>query len=294
MRDKWEIHVMIQVPGMWPYDADILSDEPSTTRLRAISVVWAAQAARFPDVREFRHKYLGDTLLAADQVESWVTTLPESSRPPARWLCNIPIERLIAVADGSYIVPKDIMEEAWQNSRDESVAPTTRMRYLIYAIPTNDKASEPIRAAGGVLDTLRGIALRLVKFHGGDDGGLWHEAQATTFVLTGYVPLVPFGAFPLPARSGRRQTEKHLQLAAFKAQQDALKTPPAEQLAIWNARFPQWSYKNTTNYGWDSRQALARLPVYTPEHLKVAASFAEKQRQQLHEASAAQDSEMPE
>lgn len=278
----------VMIPGMWPYDAPIIGDGPSTPRIRAISVVLAAQAAEFPEVQEFRDAYLGGKLLSADHVETWIKSRPESSHDhsPAEWLCNIAIDDLIAVADGSYIVPTSLIEQA-RHARPNDNVPSITTRRLFYATPKYEHANEPIRAAHGILDTLRTVARTLVDYFtvdlGVDDWGnkrkirLWREAQAASFILTGYTPLLPEDAFPLPARSGRRQTEKHLQLAAFMAHQDVLGTSPAERLALWNERFPQWAYKNTTNFGWDSRQAVARQPTYSAAEIKTA--FEEKRRQ---------------
>lgn len=279
----------VAVPGMWPYDAPIIGDGASTPRIRAISAVLAAQMADFPGVRAFRAAYLGGELLSADQVDTWIKTRPESSHDhrPAEWLCDLAIEDLIAVADGSYIIPAPLIERARTTTRHNDDAPYITRRWLVYATPKYDHAREPIHAAHGILDTLRTLARTLVEYFavdlGVDEYGndrkirLWQEAQATTFILTGYAPLVPEDAFPLPARSGRRQTDKHAQLAAFVAHHDVLGTAPAERLAQWNERFPQWAYKNTTNFGWDSRQAIARQPTHTAAEVKTA--FEEKRRQ---------------
>ncbi|HEY7094954.1 MAG TPA: hypothetical protein VH393_17355 [Ktedonobacterales bacterium] len=271
-----------EIPGMWPYGRDILGDGEGSPRVRAISVALAAQIWNWADVSAFRAKHLDGGLLAADQVYKWIKTRPECERPPVWYLNNIPIDRLVAVADGSYLIPAALIAEARRNSAGG--APSANTRLLFFSTPQYKHASEPIHESGGVLDTLRQLAQDMAQ----DYDGLWEEWQAVTSILTGYAPLVPADAFPLPVRSGRRQTDKHLQLAAFTADQDALQTAPVNRLAAWNERFPQWTYKNTTNFGWDSRQALRRLlqqdeaePVaereYTAEEISIA--HAEKRQQ---------------
>lgn len=253
------------IAGMWPYGADILGNGPGTPRIRAISVVWAAQAAQQWEVIRYRTDVLGGSLLPADEIDTWLKTRPESKNPYAYWLHNIPVERLKRVDDGSYIIPAEIMAEAAGNRGDDNELPSARTRILLYATPDHEWLSETIRSTGGILDTLRTIARDLVDLNTQVAPAdiavqkLWKEEHAATFVLTGYVPLVPEEAFPLPVRSGRRQTDKHLQLAAFTAQREAEGVSLAQRLTKWNERFPQWRYKQVTNFGWDSRQALRRL-----------------------------------
>ena len=134
--------------------------------------------------------------------------------------------------------------------------PYWNSRQLYFATPEYADANVSVPVAHGVLDTLWSLSLDLAGDLMQSD---WEPSQATTFVLTGYAPLVPQSAYPLPARSGRRQTEKHLQLAAFTAQKEAEGLPLADRLAEWNQRYPRWAYRNTTNFGWDSRQAERRL-----------------------------------
>lgn len=265
----------VEIPGMWPYDADIIGKGAGYPRLRAISVVLAAEASKREDVRQFRERYLGGKLLAANEMRGWFESLPEGTRPPARWFTNIPEERLIAVADGSCIIPAELMAQII-NTANPSEAPGYFTRALYFASPEAFTATydfwyqcAPIRQAGGVLDTLRQLADRLASDAGPrlatEKDTRWTPAPAATFVLTGYAPLVADAAYPLPARSGRRQTDKHLQLAAFTAMREAERRTLAARMAEWNSRFPQWPYKNTTNFGWDSRQAIRRLKTFEDE-----------------------------
>jgi hypothetical protein len=246
-----------QVPGMWPPDADVTAEGPADPRTRAISIFWAAWLSDRGPVRKFRTEQLGGGPLKPQDVDSWIKSQPESKqRRTARWLCNIPMDHLLRIQDGSYIIPADVMEKIGEHVPDDDEAPRREGRWLLYATPEREEARVPIPVAGGILDTLRSLGRYLVKQ---EMHGLWKEAQAVTYVLTGYAPLVSERAFPLPSRSGRRQTEKHLQLAAFTAQEVMDGLPLAGRLAEWNRRFPHWAYKNTTNFGWDSRQAVRRL-----------------------------------
>src|SRR5690348_6148243 len=102
----------VQVPGMWPYDADITGKGESDPRIRAISVVLAAEAVKNDDeVRRFREKHLGGSLLTPDKIRAWIESLPESSQDPAWYLFDLPIASLVSVANGSYIIPEDVMSQ---------------------------------------------------------------------------------------------------------------------------------------------------------------------------------------
>jgi len=258
------------IPGMWPYDTNIAGPGEGTPRTRALSVYWAAQATDYP-VTRFRTKYLAGERLAADKVADWIAEQGKRDGEASWWLNSVPFELLQPVGhhgEGGYLIPADVMRSLLSLPSE-----ARQRRYLWYATPGQAGASVAVRL-GAVLDALRTLALDLLL-----DYPMWRpelaEASRTevennpliarlmapisTFVLTGYAPLIDEHLFPLPAGSGRRQTDKHLQLAAFDALREKKGMPLAERLAVWNARYPHWRYKNTSNYGWDSREAVRRL-----------------------------------
>jgi hypothetical protein len=176
--------------------------------------------------------------------------------------------------DDSYIIPAQIMRAAKENGETvrklrqdpdlklivDSEVPRADTRDLHYATPEFEDASVAIREYGGVFDELRTVARHLVRFEQAGFGApLWKEAQAATFVLTGYAPLVPEQYFRLPSRPGRRQTAKGLELAAFAALRLAERVPPAQQFSEWNSRFPMWAYKDLPRFSYDGREAQRRL-----------------------------------
>jgi hypothetical protein len=273
-----------QVPGMWAYRAAISGDGPGTPRMRAISVVLAAQAGMLGEVSKFREEYLEGKLLPADQVLQWVTKQPENALPPVWYLSDVPLDRLTAVADGSYIIPRDVVAEVSKNTR-----------LLFFATPKYEAAHEAIHKTGGVLDTLRNVARELVEFYTpvapADEHvpSLWKPEHAVTFILTGYVPLVTEQQYyGLPSRPGRRQTAKTLELAAFVAVRDAEGVTPEEQFSEWNSLFPAWAYKDLPHFAYDGRESLRRLedvdelptlPVHEHTAEELVAAHAEQQRQ---------------
>jgi hypothetical protein len=224
----------------------------------------AAEATDLP-VTEFRAAYLAGTLLAAEDVARWVEERSAHEGPPSWWLNDVPVERLQPVGregEGGYLIPPDVMA---------SVPRTTH--YLWYATPEQDCTDVAVRL-GGVLDMLRHLAEELLELNPDwepppppfptpeeiETSHLQGLARAATFVLTGYAPLIDERSFPLPEGTGRRQTTKHLQLAAFTATRERVEgVPLAARLAEWNARYPQWRYANTSSFGRDSRDGERRL-----------------------------------
>jgi hypothetical protein len=146
-------------------------------------------------------------------------------------------------------------------------------------------------AEGGVLEELRELSEALAEVYG------WHAGQATTFVLTGLVPLlalveVRFKQRPMqvasrivveadPAlspkevaeayRSVRQQvlgprhrelTRKHLLLAYVAATKPASMSW-SQLMGEWNAQIgqlhPEWRYDQVTNFARDGRRAIERV-----------------------------------
>src|SRR5262249_37331038 len=88
--------------------------------------------------------------------------------------------------------------------------------------------------------------------------GPWGLARATTYILTGYVPLVAPEQIPLPAGRGyRAQSPRHLQLAVFMLQRASQNV--RSRLAEWNAPYPAWAYNNESTFTSDGSMSVRRL-----------------------------------
>jgi hypothetical protein len=281
--------------GMVAPEAPVADVPPDKMRERAISQVLAAVTDRQDEtVAQFRRDHLNGDTIAPGEVRDWVRRTAASDGAASSFIANVPWEAFqYNKQDGSYTLPKD-----WANAlrfnkpivprRDGGVDISTLGRIesdpclisqdLQYVAPASDDnlrqepIGEPVRA-GGVLYELRRLAFYLLGAHEywADDPRqpyeyrrLWGEARAATFVLTGYAPLVAEELFPLPSYRGmHRQSAKHLQLAVFTERRAG--EPLATRMDEWNRRFPAWGYLRTTNFGWDSSQAVKRLMQHVEE-----------------------------
>jgi hypothetical protein len=119
----------IFIPGMWPRDLEILSEGPSTPRLRAISLVLAAFEDIATEVLKFRAKFLRNSkLLSADQVDPWIKRHLEIQHMPEQWFYGIPLSRLVAKRDGTYLIPKDVIDEAERHGTTDGDVPSIEKR----------------------------------------------------------------------------------------------------------------------------------------------------------------------
>lgn len=66
----------------------------------------------------------------------------------------------------------------------------------------------------------------------------------------------PFGFPPLGGRKYRPLTEKHLELAAFAAEEEG---SWQELLDRWNARHPEWRYQDRRTFARDAKAAFERV-----------------------------------
>jgi hypothetical protein len=242
-------------------------------RQAALSRVLAAYAARENEVVGFRRAVLGSRLLAPGKVEEWVNWQAERDGPPTRWLA-VPL-------------PPDVQPQPGETITFTLQTCRVEVETLRYVVPDDPWVRVRPVAAGGILGRLQRLSRRLADRYG------WHEAQATTFVLTDAVPLVDAvrvawrpGAVPAldrivlevdpvltPAEVAaqyrqaraqalgkalvRPQSEKHRALAVF-----AVEHPDGtfrERMAVWNRLHPQWRYSQETNFGRDLRAAVRRL-----------------------------------
>jgi hypothetical protein len=158
------------------------------------------------------------------------------------------------------------------------------VKYLAYAIPeSGEEQLVPVRH-GGTLDHLRVLSEQLSKRHG------WQSAQASVFVLTGLVPLLPsirtsfnwntarftfdvdlsvtprqIADYFLRAKRkvlGSHRTkalqQKHMRLAVF-APELSEQDDSTESYKKWNRENPKWRYGNAALFKRDCLQARKRL-----------------------------------
>lgn len=163
-----------------------------------------------------------------------------------------------------------------------------RFSLLRYGIPDDpEEFVVPVRE-GTPLDRLQQLSADLAA------RTTWSEAQAALFVLTGLTPMITTMQsevqqnLELPGMSRivltvdpslsprevtdrfraarktfyqhrhRELSDKHVQLALFAAL-DAPEDTVAARMATWNNRFPDWAYKQESNFSRDSLQAQRRL-----------------------------------
>jgi hypothetical protein len=268
-----------------------LERERRATRARvdALSVLLAKEAEQEPAVQAFRRLYLAEGFLPPEAVQSWIEAQSAADGPPSRWLAapppipegtRIDWDGIVMTLDPPLTLPR-------LDPRAGATAGTQRA-YLTYGVPESAWERVVLVRNGGVLDQLRRLSEDLARQYD------WQPPQATLFVLTGRVPLVPAlrvrtgWHFPLTAtvritlavhpsvtpqevaeayRKVRREmipgrarplTEKHARLAAFTARRPEGETW-ADRMAAWNREYPRWRYKQSSNFSRDALRAQRRL-----------------------------------
>lgn len=232
----------------------------------AVSDALAAHAQHEQDqglgVRKFRSEALPSGLLALSEVPAWLRA--QADREAA------------AVA----------------NRPRAAIGPSTKLSTLSYAIGGSRSTFRIVVRRGGTLDRMRAIATKLGAFYG------WDEAQATTFVVTGIVPLVSAirarvsVSSPLLVRSRitltiapsttprevadyyrrvrrekfgriRRPAERHAMLGAFAAGLSP-DLDHVQQMKRWNLQCAQWKktswkFKHPSRFAREAQRAINRL-----------------------------------
>ncbi len=141
---------------------------------------YAKEAANDPLVRRFREEYLSDGLLSWSEVDSWIKEYENREKDLPSDLATI------VLPPGHVINEKGQIEPPLSQEECESLTVRGDKAMLLeYSIPGKNHVQISLVGAGGVLDRLRHISHSLAARYG------WQEAQATVFVLTGAVPLVP-------------------------------------------------------------------------------------------------------
>jgi hypothetical protein len=256
---------------------------------QAISQWLAAEADRDEKVRRFRARVLADQpkhLLVPDKVEEWLDARARKEGEPSWWLAGMPIqpEQIEQQEDGTVLIrelrfrpvynpgialpgiPDSILDELHEQ-------PNLSNRLLVCSVPHHGGALlriYPVRA-GGILNALRLFSDELAIWRG--HLHRWRPQQAAMFILSGMVPLQDTAELWWRHQDGTRRTDadgelkiggrralemsvKHLELAAFTAWHGETL---AARMAMWNDRFPEWAYREVTNFGRDSREARRRL-----------------------------------
>jgi hypothetical protein len=260
-----------------PHSASMLStNEPETSdnaRIgayrKALSILIAKEAEEDPLVRAFRSRALHERLLSVDALPSWITRQSEADGEPTLWLTGIPIPpgHEIEIAGGEVTTRPPLTVSKLHPARG------TQRRFLRYRAPGEQRAWAIPTAAEGVLEWLRVLVL---------------------FTLTGGVPLVELAQVSVhlslstkaltrinltidPALSPRevagvygrvRQrvvgqrhrnlSEKHCALASFVAVRPK-EERWSDRLRAWNRQYPNWAYKQESNFRRDSVNSRNRL-----------------------------------
>jgi hypothetical protein len=247
-------------------------------RHHALAILWAKEAGAEDDVIAFRKEVLRERLLKWEEVDDWL-------RKQAR------------------------ADEKRAGKREEAGLQT---QVLAYALPSDAWEHCLPTTATGVLERLRQISDRLSQRY------RWQEAQATIFVLTGRMPLVPsaeakiereaivltldplltprqvgayYRQFRKDVLSGgriRALSLKHLRLAAFDADRPSDESW-AKKMEAWNRVVPkdkEWRYKNDGQFRRDCLQAQRRLLAPLPPPERRFLRYLENQKRDEQEQAA--------
>lgn len=266
-------------------------DLPPDDRLVVLSDLLSQRAAQEAGVLSFRADVLNGSLLAWEDVETWIKEQREKDGP-FTWYLEV------AVPDG-YLLRQGktgfILTEPPLTVSQEAAGWGVYPRYLAFRIPGHPWRRQIPTRLGGVLDVLRTLTEQLANKYS------WQSADATVFVLTGLPVRISKGRitknlrFPHTMtsrltievdprvsprevlaiyRKHRREIlggaykpmdRKHLELARFHEAQK--KGTWRERMAEWNSSRPsEWHYIGTDshpdpwrNFRRDCIQAWSRL-----------------------------------
>jgi hypothetical protein len=174
-----------------PRAQPLIAPTPAGDIQEAISQHLARTASREPEVVAFRHLVLEDRLLESDKVAEWIRGKARSEGA-TQWI-------EVALSDKTSI---DISKErgvVLSPPVGESRGATLSFKMLKFQESgARWTSSVPVRS-GGHLDKLRILSELLTKTY------QWQMDQATMFVLTGRIPLVPRITMTLGKSGGRIQ-----------------------------------------------------------------------------------------
>jgi hypothetical protein len=151
-----------------------------------------AEADTEPDVQQFRHDVLGDTLLTLEQVGSWVERQQVIDGPPtvrvllpmpAGWRDGDPVTAASITVGGisRYVAQSGVGVQV--GVEPELLDHTAEPDLLAYTVD-GEWVSSAFVNRNGVLGKLRTLSERLAKRYN------WQPAQASVYVLTGLTPVV--------------------------------------------------------------------------------------------------------
>lgn len=256
-------------------------------QLEAVSILLAREAEDDEDLLAFRRERLDDTLLEHDEVESWITG-QRKLEPPDALIETVmpPATKVARDSDGLLTVDPPIRLASGLKYLGRRPAPQ-----LEYAVPSDEFVRRVPVQVGGLLDELRALVDRLSIRYG------WQRASATTFVLTGLVPLRPgvraqHQLTPVPAAArlelsidlhvtpaelasryrtiraalrpggARAMSTKHAVLVAFvesRSGPEPWRTRMDAWNGLWQTSRPRWVYTQVSNFQRDYGQARQRL-----------------------------------
>ena len=288
VRDVWE-KAGIQAPNRAERTEMLPLPEEGERRSRnlgkrqwALSLLLAREAEKGEGVTTFRRKVLKGRLVKFENIGAWIERRGKKDGLRTRWL-EVPLPDRAEYNAGRISITPPI-----QIGNDYEVEGSLRARFLKYAAPGSNVQNSIAVTHGKTLDHLRAVSEHLSRRFG------WQEGQATTFVLTGRVPLLdicrvvtrirsPMGATSrvelivdpglspkqvadvyqgarrdLVGPRHRELSEKHIVLAQFAAERQEGETL-AQSMKRWNQTYPDWRYKVDTNFGRDILNAQRRL-----------------------------------
>lgn len=263
--DGAELDHMLLTPGA------SLSAIPGEERRIAISRILAAEANRDDHVHDFRVQALNERLLPLREVDTWIRQQAERDGPSTYWLSGVALKAddIRELKNGWVSIPELHIHPARDVELSEQ--PSISRRFVVYLRDSrlHSMQMQPV-TVGGILDRLRRHADILHEEY------LWDRAQAATFLLTSWVPYAWLYESELVALRGRKPREmgrKSLELAVFTAERSKKETLAA-RMSMWNSLHPEWAYTATTNFGWQSQDAIKRLVGAKEERAQLRGSLA--------------------
>jgi hypothetical protein len=259
------------LPKKEAYEAQEDGEDLATLRDTVISIFLATQAFDEPEVQKFREEALHGVGVDLDDIETWI--------------------------DGQRKIDIETWVKEMREKIDiENLSPEERLKYvqeaetglIEYTTPGYPWVKVRGIPPGGVLARLLNLSISLTRKYP------WKIAQATTYVLTGALPMVrriDYQIHSPPLEVGTRITltidptttpqevadyyqsirkdmlpkryrslsEKHLRLARFVALCGVEWKKWGEGMRAWNAAYPDYRYDNESNFIRDARQAKQRL-----------------------------------
>ena len=273
--------------------------ESVSLRTRAISILFAQEAEERVEVQSFRREFLGEKLLAHEEVSDWIKTQAKADGPETLRL-TVQVEygedgsiRTEPLSNREWVLrpPPGQTDVIVGDSQVTGGKPRVlEIEYLEYSFPGKPWLQLQPIASGGVLESLQKLGFYLAARYS------WTTAQATMFILTGLNPevagietnvrrgqanaritlvidpIVPPSEVTneyqrlrreIMPRRHRSLSDKHLRLAAFVAERPESESWE-DRMKGWNATYPEpefdgYSYSHRSNFIRDAIQARQHL-----------------------------------